>query len=154
MKVLKPAFIEGIHWRRLTREERAGAPWKYILLVDMEFRLESPVCGTPRILMDFVGRVWGIIRPLSLIVKRGYSWNGCSWSPDWELLSSLPHDLLYQFSGCLDFPELITRRWADDLFYALCHTPVGFLYLAGLRTGSRWWWGRRPIDGETIAFAP
>jgi len=149
VNVLPPRFIEGVHWRRLTSDERAGSPWKYVLLRDVTFDYSPPAVATTWLLKDRDGILRGLIEPRDITVCRGYAWNGCSFSPDLELLASLPHDLLYQFSGVPGFPATITRRWADRLFGALTTTGLGWAYRLGLLVGSWVCWGAPP-DGLSV----
>jgi len=154
MKPKHPLFREGIEWRRLTKEERMGddgklKPWKYVLLEDIYFPMLLPL----RCRYDFVsgGLVRGKAGALGLTVMAGYAWNGCSFSPDWELLASLPHDLLYQFSGCWEFPAtVLSRKFCDDLFYGLCTTRVGWAYRSGLWLGSWACWDSMPAEDDYV----
>jgi len=124
-------------------------PWKYVLLEDIYFPFALPI----RSKYDFVsgGQVRGKVTSLGIYVMAGYAWNGCSFSPDWELLASLPHDLLYQFSGCEGYPEtVIGRKFCDDLFYGLCITKSGWAYRTGLWLGSWMCWDQIPATDDHI----
>lgn len=149
MNVQRPYFFEGVHWRRLLPSETAGKPWKYVLLRDMDFIFLPYAVGAEYIFRDRDGIQRGSLTPGILTVCKGYTWNGCSFSPDLELLASLPHDLLYQFSGVPGFPPAITRRWADRFFAALCTTALWWAYRLGLCLGSWTCWGRNP-DGLLV----
>jgi len=154
MKLKHPLFREGIEWCRLTDKERMGDDgklkiWKYILLTDVYFQVMLPI----RSRYSFVsgGQVWGKVTNAGITVMKGYAWNGCSFSPDWELLASLPHDLLYQFSGCDNYPEtVIGRNFCDNLFYGLCVTKVGWAYRVGLGLGSWMCWDQIPANDDHI----
>lgn len=143
-------FMEGTHWRSLTAEERKGKKWKGRTLCDIFIPVTWPV----RVERDYKlmqnGREWGRITSKGTIIRAGYAWNFCSCSPDWEKPASLPHDLIYQFSGCPWFPSWLTRAVADDLFAELCVTKSWFLYRAGLWLGSWTCWGKPPKDGEWV----
>ena len=56
---------------------------------------------------DFVSINNGVI-----VIKRGYSWDGCTLAPDSlsSYLGSLLHDALYQF-------KIVDQQLADYLFY-------------------------------------
>ncbi len=133
MKVSRPHFVEGVHWRRLPVSER---PWKYKLLRDVSFHFPERITDGVHYFVDATRILRGIIEPFSITVKAGYVWNGCSCSPDWKLLPSLPHDLIYQFSGTAGFPATITRKFADDMFYAISPDFLNIFYRAGLFAGS------------------
>ena len=67
-----------------------------------------------------------------IIVKEGYSWDGCSYAPDTErtLAASLVHDVLYQF-------RVVDRNKCDKIFYELLvlyDFNFSLLYYAGVRT--------------------
>lgn len=143
-----PLFREGIEWRRLSKEERKGKPWKYVLLKDVFIPCLIPI----RSRYEFIsgGQIRGIVNSLGITVCEGYAWNGCSFSPDWELLASLPHDLLYQFSGCQGYPTtVLDRGFCDEMFFNLCVTRWGGLYFVGLSVGS-WSCFGRTNKGDTV----
>ena len=153
MKVVRPSFREGIEWRKLTAEERDGKRWKYVLLREIFIEVETGLT-LHYDLYDATGRKWGMLLPHGIVICAAYSWDGCSASPDWELLASLPHDLLFQFCQVESFPSAITNGWADCLFYALCVTWAAVLYFSGLRIGSWKAWNRKNVDGEFIKIIP
>lgn len=155
MRVSTPYFDEGVNYRRLSAAERKGKGWLFVTLADTEVRFAEPIAAGLYHLMDGRDFEWGTITPTSIRVRKGYAWNGSSCALDFpsNLLASLVHDLLYQFSGCLGFPVRITRGWADSMFYAIC-AKQGFrlrpLYRLGLWLGSWAAWSRTPVDGEHI----
>jgi hypothetical protein len=142
MNILRPWFQEGIHWRKLTANERNGRPWKYKTIRSITVRFERRICFGRYCLYDGDGNLWGVIEPNSITVAAGYAWNGSSFSPDLPgvLLASLVHDLLYQFSGCEGFP--FSRMFCDDLFYALAESPFSPIYRLGLFIGGWACWGK------------
>jgi hypothetical protein len=142
MKILRPWFQEGIHYAKIPRSERNGRPWKYKLLDDITVRFDFPICFGNYYLHDGNGDHWGTISPRFIMVSKGYAWNGSSCSPDLSgvLLSSVVHDLLYQFSGVETFP--FSRNFADNLFFSLSTTPLAFAYRAGLFLGGWACWGQ------------
>lgn len=158
MKPILPLFREGIEWRRLTAEERRGKKWKYILLKDVFVEMPTGVrrhydC------MGGDGHVWMKILPKGIVVSRGYAWNGNTNAPDklfgvWLLLGSLPHDALFQFSGCIGFPPEVSLHFANGLYQALSPGWIGWAYRAGLFLGSWVLWGQSPPDGETVISYP
>ncbi len=136
-----PPFHEGIHWRRLTDDERNGREWKYVTLRPITVNFGQLICfGHYQLIAD--GEKWGFITPHNIEVAAGYAWNGSSFSPDLKgvMLASLVHDLLYQFSGVHHFP--FTRQWCDNLFFDLSTTPLAWAYRAGLFLGSWSCWGQ------------
>ena len=149
MKTLPQPFTEGIHWRKLTPEERGGSPWKYVLLRDVKLRFYGQVCFGNYYLHDGSSRHWGSLTPNFIMVCAGYAWNGSSFSPDLDgvMLSSVVHDLLYQFSGVAGFP--FSRSFCDDVFYAAATTRLALAYRLGLLVGGWACWGRKE-DGLYI----
>ena len=154
MKVVRPAFREGKEWRKLTPAERNGSRWKYILLRELFIEVETGLT-LHYDLYDKAGRKWGMLLPHGIVICAEYAWDGCSKSPDWELLASVPHDLLFQFCQVAGFPlSVITNCWADCLFFALCVTWAAVLFFSGLRIGSWKAWNRKNIDDEFIKIHP
>ena len=151
MKVQKPQFIEGIQWRKLSASERNGRPWKYELIEGVAVKFKEMICVESCYLLDGDGMCWGSITPHQITVSRNYQWNGSSCSPDLHgvLLSSVVHDLLYQFSGAPRFP--LSRKFADDLFYSLATSRLAFLYRAGLLVGGWTCWGQHEPGAHIIS---
>jgi hypothetical protein len=159
MKVIRPAFCEGVEWRKLTPEERDGKPWKYVLLKDVFIQVETGLtrhfncCGEN-------GVIWMMILPHGIRMMKGYAWNGNTASPDrllgrWLLLESLPHDGLFQFSGAAGFPrDVITLNFANCLYFALAPPFSGWAYYSGLTLGSWALWGRPPKNGDYVESLP
>lgn len=158
MKVTIPPFREGIEWRKLTDAEMVHGPWKYTLLKDLFIGVETDLkrhydC------MGADGRVWAMILPHGINISRGYSWNGNTASPDklfgnWLLLESVPHDALFQFSGCTLFPPAVTLGFANRLYLALAPRFSGWAYFTGLTIGSWLLWGKPPKCGEYVTSYP
>lgn len=149
MTVSCPAFSEGVSWRRLTAAERAGSDWKYKTQIKVAIYFAEPICARSYRLIDQDGNVRGAICPNAIIVFAGYAWNGSSCSPDLPsvMLASLFHDLLFQFSGCNGFP--LSLWFCNNLFLALCSSPLGIAYRIGLFAGS-WAFWKRNADNLTI----
>ena len=158
MKATRPKFREGIEWRKLTKAERAGKLWKYLLLKDVFFKVKTGVtrkylcCGAD-------GIVWATILPDGIWVHRNYAWNGNTASPDklfgvWLLVASVVHDVLFQFSGCSGFPESITLSFANLLYFHLSPGFAGWAYFSGLSIGSWALWGKPPKDKEYVISYP
>jgi hypothetical protein len=153
MTATLPPFREGIEWRKLTREERNGKPWKYVLLKDVFIEVETGLHDH----YDCISgdKTYMVLLPHGILMKKTYAWNGNTASPDkighqWLLLPSLPHDGLFQFSGALGFPRaVITLPWTNWLY--LCMSPrwIGWAYYAGLVSGSWALWGQRH-EGEYV----
>jgi hypothetical protein len=158
MKVATPQFRQGYEWRKLSKAERKGKPWKYILLKDMFLEVETGVTRH----YDCTGadgHVWAMILPHGIWLSKGYAWNGNTGSPDkllgvWLLLGAVFHDLLFQFSGCSQFPAEITLGWSNRLYFALSPRWIGWAYYAGLTVGSWALWGKPPKDGEYVTSYP
>lgn len=125
MTLNRPLFREGTERRKLTADERQGREWKYLFLKDVTAFSDKKICKGKYHLIDQDGVERGRIYPYGITVRAGYAWNGSSDSPDLDavILASGFHDLLYQFSACVGFPQEITRKWADDMFYELCDPP-------------------------------
>lgn len=158
MKLTRPQFREGIEWRKLTAAEMVHGPWKYTLLKDLFIEVET---GATRH-YDCAGRdgrVWAMILPHGIWLSKGYAWNGNTASPDkmfgaWLLLASVFHDALFQFSGCSQFPEVVTIGWSNRLYFALSPRWIGWAYWTGLTIGSWALWGKPPKDGEYVTSYP
>lgn len=159
MKAIRPAFQEGIEWRKLTAKERDGKPWKYVLLKDVFIEVETDLFRH----FDCKGgdgRTWMVILPHGILMKKGYAWNGNTASPDklfgkWLILESLPHDGLFQFSGADGFPrDIITLGWANRLYLALAPAWSGWAYYTGLTVGSWALWASPPKNGDHVQSHP
>jgi len=138
MRISKPAFREDVEWVKIPRN---GRPWKYRVksALGVKVSFDSPVCRGTYYLMDGDDNCWGVITPRSIMACQGYAWNGSTCSPDaGVLLASLIHDILYQFSGCYNFP--FSRKFCDNLFYQLANSPLKPLYRLGLLVcGGAFW---------------
>lgn len=159
MKVTRPQFREGVEWRKLTKAERGEDPWKYILLTNVFFKVDTGV--TRRYLCTGEdGTVWATIFPHGIWIRRGYAWNGNTASPDkifgvWLLRASVVHDVLFQFSGCSGFPsEAITLSFANLLYLKLSPRFIGWAYYSGLTVGSWALWGKPPKNKEYVISYP
>lgn len=149
MNVIRPVFVEGIHWENIPADQRHGTPWKYRLLQSVRFQFNRPISFGVYYLLDGDGTHWGTIAPNSITVSGGYAWNGSTCSPDHGVLAaSLVHDLLYQFSGVPLFP--FSRNFCDNLFYSLAETPLAFAYRAGLFLGGWTCWGQHAPGAHII----
>ena len=148
MTLQPSAFIEGRNWVRIPRSERNGRPWKYRLITDWDAHSDTRLCHGHYYFYDADGICWGSVHPSSITVSSGYAWNGSSVSPDWPrgiLQKSLPHDLLYQFSGCKNFP--LTRNQVDRVFTALPGNRIAYVYYSCLIAGGWVRWGQhKPGD--------
>ena len=62
----------------------------------------------------FFSNEWVQICNGFVTVKRGYSWDGCTFAPDFKetYTASLIHDVLYQFN-------IVDREKADLVFYEI-----------------------------------
>lgn len=145
-----PRFIEGLDFMRA---DHPRYPYKILHDAVIYFPPVKPImprncglsCEQKRI-------VWGAVRPHSITVKAGYAWNGntCWLDTPRTMLASLVHDLIYQFSGCADWPKHLDRKWADDLYYSLASGFFKYTNRLGLAMFSGMCWAREPEAGETV----
>lgn len=158
MTPIQQPFKENVEWRKLTPEERKGKPWKYVLLKDVFIQVKTGL--QHRYNCNSGGETYVCLLPDGIVMKRGYAWNGNSFSPDrilnqCLLFPSLPHDGLFQFSGAMGFPRnIITLRWANWLYLKCAHLFWGKIYYAGLVSGSWALWSRKPCDGDHVEREP
>jgi hypothetical protein len=133
-----PHFIQGIHYGR---NPRSG--WEYILLRDITVPL-AEVLELPDVqFYDATGIPWARIIDDQLTIRKGYAWNGNSFAIDTRanMLGSLVHDVLYQFSAAPGFPM---ERDQADLIYLGILRGSGFklsrlYYHAVRRFGAVFW---------------
>lgn len=140
---------EGVAWRMLTSSECGSSDWKAKTRYDIFIPKNIPITHA----YDFnVGDTnWGRVQPDGILIRAGYWWNLNTSAPDrWGKFASLPHDLIFQFSGCFYFPFCITRAWTNNLYYDLCEKPMALLYRAGLAVGSWYLWKPKPKAGEWV----
>lgn len=140
-------IIEGVHFRDTIGAERT-ITCKGVYLRSVLHLFPTGVRNTYSLRQG--GREWGQITPSGVLVRKGYAWNYCTASPDWQKAASGPHDLLYQFAGCLWFPSCIDRHKADDVFRKFSSGRSSWAFSLGLRLGSWACWGRKPEYGETV----
>lgn len=157
MKLRCEKFVENIHWKKTG----FGGRWKYLSLKKTIIFFDSRIVSKPVRCFDKKGNCWGTIRPFSIEVNKDYSWNGSSSSPDtdWNMLASMIHDFLFQFSGAINFPLEITLRVANNMFYSICSAQggasMGIMWRIGLFFGSYFLWRTTPRDGEyCVPFNP
>lgn len=93
--------------------------WRYILaddLVHATAPCDAPVCS-----LDWVRVEW-TCRRVTIRVRAGYAWDGCTFAPDlcgtrW---ASCLHDAIYQFaeeiSAVTGWSVRRILRWADGIF--------------------------------------
>jgi hypothetical protein len=154
MKVFCPHFRQSIEWRKLTWQERAGKPWKYVLLQDIFIEVETGLRDRYDCFSGDV--VYMTLLPHGIVMRKGYAWNGNTASPDklfgrWLLVQSLPHDGFFQFSGAIGFPRaVITLPWVNWLYLQMSPAWAGWAYYAGLVSGSWALWGHPPQNGEYV----
>lgn len=157
MKLRCEKFIKGLHYEATG----LGGRWKYRSLRKTIVYFDSKLVSKPVRCFDKSGRHWGTIRPFSIEINQNYAWNGSSCSPDaeWNMLASMIHDFLFQFSGAINFPLEITLSVANNMFYSLCSAQggkyPGVIYRIGLFAGSYFSWRTTPKDGEyCVTFNP
>lgn len=157
MKVEIPTFREGNEWRRLSSIERGESPWKYVLLKDVFVGVETGLKCRYDCISN--GVIYMTLLPHGIIMRKGYSWNGNTASPDrlcgqWMLVESLPHDGIFQFSGVKGFPSsVITLSWANWLYLKMSPKWIGWAYYAGLSVGSWAAWGQQH-EGDKVEIKP
>lgn len=122
--MILPEFAEGIHYRKLR-----GGKYRFQLLKDVSLKLSQLDAHTHKVsFRDHRGTEWARIDGDTLVIRKYYSWNGCSpccWVPiiGWVgtptpypvILASLVHDSLFQFCFTQHFP--ITVDQCNDVFY-------------------------------------
>ncbi len=140
-------IAEGIHFLDVTGPDR-NSRIKGVFLCDVLYLCDTGVN------QDYVckqgGREWGRITPRGVLVRKGYAWNYCTASPDWQKAASGVHDLLYQFAGCAWFPSPITRKKADSIFSQFSIGWSAKLFWLGLSAFSWVCWASRPTAGEIV----
>lgn len=141
-------LVEGIHWRRLTKEERLknnNYAWKAVLIRDVFYVTKCPVQTTYSLISR--GKEWGKILPDGILIRKGYAWDLCSVSPDLEIPASLPHDIIFQFSCALAyFAHRITVAWATQVFKQFASSLLKPVYVFFLKYGS-WMYWRKDCEG-------
>lgn len=173
MNVETPQFRKDIEWRELTTEERTLSngelsPWKYILLTDVFFKVETGI--TRQYNCRSGDNTWVVITPDGILMKAGYSWNGNTGAPErvrwfdlfkwiWVwicmLIGSLPHDGIFQYSGAPGFPRhIITLSWTNSLYYAVSDKRLAWAYRTGLAFLSWAFWCRKPNPGDYVESLP
>ena len=143
--VTLPHFIPDIHYARVP-----ACGWEYKLLRDVHIPMSH--IPLPNVLFrDASGRLWFRIVDGVLVISKGYSWNGNSFAIDTRknMLGSLVHDALYQFSAAPGFP--MTREQADLIYLGILRAS-GFMlavvyYRAVKRFGAVFWQSNM---GETM----
>jgi hypothetical protein len=142
--MILPPFIPGIHWRRL----RIGR-WRFLSIHDVKIptALRLPDAS----FRDAKGREWMQWRDNNVTIRKDYAWNGNSFAIDTRknMLGSLVHDALYQFSAAPGFP--MTRDQADLIYLGILRAS-GFMlavvyYRAVKRFGAVFWQSNM---GETM----
>ena len=99
--------------------------YKYTLQDDLILHL-------PELAGVFFRNKFCVIRDCILIIKKGYSWDGCTFAIDTKetYIASCIHDLLYQF-------RIVSRKLADAIFYRLLQIYT-FKYAKIYYIGVRW----------------
>jgi hypothetical protein len=143
-----PHFIPGTHYIR-----QPSCGWEYTLLRDVHIPVNY--LPLPNVLFrDAAGRSWVRIVDGVLIISKGYSWNGNSFAVDTRknMLGSLVHDALYQFSAAPGFP--MTREQADLIYLGILRGSgfmfAGMYYCAVKRFGGVFWESNMGETMETL----
>ena len=123
-------FKEGVDYRKLTRKERGGKPWKYELVKD--YRLSKVKLGDKYIGID--GYVFYNVHRKELVIYLPYRWNGSNVVPDTKacMRASATHDALCQLinEGKLSRKY---RKNADQLYRDMMIEDGAWHWHAGLR---------------------
>jgi len=142
-----PHFIPGIHY---VRDPACG--WEYTLLRDVTIPINH--LSIPAALFrDASHKAWLRIEGGVMTVAKGYSWNGNSFAIDTRknMLGSLVHDALYQFSAAPGFP--MTREQADLIYLGILRGSgfmfAGMYHCAVRKFGGIFWESNM---GETMEF--
>lgn len=158
MKVMAPALVEGADFRRLSVVEGYGT-YRFKTLVPMVYKFNAPIIPCPsRRSFRVEGKEWLYLTSKAATIPSGYSWNGSSpkrgyrilgrdvWlgTPDFHgtLAASLIHDVLFQFSGCIQLPFDLEE--ANDFYRQICSQYSFRLtgtYFGALRDFSAPYWG-------------
>lgn len=121
--------------------------------------IESVPAGHFVVFRSQDGKIRATLYPdQSLMVRRGYAWDGCSpkwWAmgrwwgtpdPECTRLASLVHDVLYQFGNTEHFPY--NRDAADMAFYNIIIAKSGDRHFAGTYYGAVRIMGGRYFKGN------
>lgn len=147
MKAKVPSFVEGVDYARVKHGK-----YRYVLLRPVTVSVDHLLTKHPiRLVRERYHVSLGEIHRYAVKVEAGYAWDGCTCSPDHpkNLLASVVHDILFQFSGVEGFPYQIDRYAADEIFAAICRETGfkwGWIYRIGLGLGSWTGWGKLPLD--------
>ena len=136
--MILPHFIASKHYFRLR-----SCGWKYQLVDDVSIRSHVPIPNAS--FQDANGREWMRWDKGMIVIREGYAWNGNSFAVDTKrnLLASLFHDALYQFSGCAGFS--MSRDECDLLFLGV-NRSSGFMlagtYYSAVKQFGGMFWGK------------
>lgn len=145
-----PKFKKGVNFRELSPKEGKDQ-YRFVTTHNLIVKWEGEVpIGTKISFYDKNGREWLYMDHSCFIIKKGYSWDGCTpkryipilgWvgTPDFKktLIASLIHDVLCQFQDTEHFP--LSRLKIDDIFKDILKREkfiFSSLYYEGVRFGS------------------
>jgi hypothetical protein len=120
--------------------------YKYQLVTD--YWIETDIFGFDLNVDDFIY----LLPTGTLIMKRGYAWDGAS-GPTYDskssMRASLVHDALYQLMG--EYPDLLEYRlYADELLYRICRQDGMWPFRAYLWKKAVNWFGENAAMAEDV----
>lgn len=146
---LIPEFTLGEQFLEL-RPRLGDYKYRFLLLqtLEMEFLCPFMPRGQRIKFKDTSGNIWMEMTRKSIIVHKGYAWDGCTpkrwfgiwWgTPDFPetIVASLIHDVLLQFSKTDHFP--LSKYEIDNIFKEILRRnrfSFRSLYYFGVRIGS------------------
>lgn len=165
MKLSLPEFAQGIHYAEMRGDHPdSNGIYRFKLLADVALRLPSLATHTLDIsLRDVLRREWGRITGDTVIIRKGYAWNGATpkrWCrilkrwigvPDFEptRLATLYHDIFFQFVRVADFP--LTVNNCNEVFFQIM-SQQGFklanTYFGAVKDFGERFAGKYPKQGE------
>lgn len=144
-----PEFVLGEQFIQL-RPKLGNYKYRFLLLQNLEIPFLCPFLpkGQHVLFKDMDGNIWMEMTRKSIIINKGYAWDGCTpkkWMGIWwgvpdfpeTIIASLIHDSLIQFSKTKHFT--LSRFEIDNIFKEILrrnHFPLYHLYYIGARIGS------------------
>ena len=124
-------FKEGVDYRKLSRKERGGKPYKYELKKDYTHPSDIDIGSTN---IRVIGYIYYSAWPWMLKICKGYRWNGSNVVRDTKacMRASATHDALCQLinEGKLSRKY---RKNADQLYRDMMIEDGAWHWHAGLR---------------------
>lgn len=160
-----PEFTLGEHFIQL-RPNSGNHDYRFLLIEDLEIPFLCPLLpkGQHVLFKDKGGTTWMEMTRKSIIIHKGYAWDGCTpkkWLGIWwgvpdfpdTIMASLVHDSLIQFSETKHFT--LSRFEIDNIFkeiLKLNQFTLYQIYYLGARFGSRFFKSKyKNIKSELIS---